>query len=143
MESSVRDRRIAAVIPLAALLAVLLSFWSLPFLALAWLLSRRKAPALVREVMLRVIDLFLSLLNLALAAGLVFAALDVVARDGEIERLALINRLLLSFLSVVLDIYGAVSLVFSSVRAWRGQLHDPKLSMGILQALRGRRQVAV
>lgn len=141
MESTLRDRRIAAVIPVVALLLSLATLWFLPLLILAYLVLRRTALPFARAVLLRVMDLFLSLILLALAFGAVIAGLDVVARDGEIELLSLINRLLMSGFSLAVDIYGAISLVFSGVRAWRGQLHAAKLSMGILEALRGNRQV--
>ena len=73
---------------------------------------------------------------------LVIASLNVVARDGGIELLSPINRVLKGLVSILAVVYGAISLGFTALHAWRGQMHDPKLSMGILKALRGRRQVA-
>ncbi|WP_207888077.1 hypothetical protein [Pseudomonas sp. 30_B] len=142
MESTLKDRRIAALVPVAAAVLAWSTYWALPLLLIAYLLVRHKAPALTREVLLRVLDLFLSLLLLALAAGAVIASLDVVARDGGIELLSLINRVLRGLVSILAVVYGAISLGFTAFRARRGQVHDPKLSMGILQALRGRRRVA-
>lgn len=138
MESTLKDRRIAALLPVAAGLLSWATYWAMPLLVFVYLLTRRKAPGLVREVFLRVIDLFISLLLLALALGAVIAGLEVVARDGGIELLSLVNRVLVELVSILAALYGIISLGFSAVRTWRGQLHDPKLSMGILQALRGR-----
>lgn len=142
MESTLKDRRIAVLVPLTAGVLAWSTYWALPLLVIAYLLVRRTELVLTREVLLRVLDLFLSLLLLVVAAGLVIASLNVVARDGGIELLSLINRVLKGLIPNLAVVYGAISLGFTAFHAWRGQLHDPKLSMGILKALRGRRQVA-
>ena len=142
MDSTARDRRIAAVIPIAVLLALEFSFWSVPLMVLAYFLLRRWQLPLSREVMLRVLDLFLSLALLMAAGALLIGALGVVARDGEIALLELICRALVVVFIVLASAYTITSLGFSVFHAWRGQLHDPKLSMGILQALRGRPRIA-
>lgn len=141
MESTLKDRRIAVLVTLAAGVLAWSTYWALPLLVIAYLLARRTELVLTREVLLRVLDLFLSLLLLAVAAGLVIASLNVVARDGGIDLLSLINRGLKGLVSILTVVYGAISLGFTAFHAWRGQTHDPKLSMGILKALRGRRQV--
>lgn len=142
MESTLKDRRIAVLVPLTAGVLAWSTYWALPLLVIAYLLVRRTELVLTREVLLRVLDLFLSLLLLVVAAGLVIASLNVVARDGGIELLSLINRVLKGLIPNLAVVYGAISLGFTAFHARRGQLHDPKLSMGILKALRGRRQVA-
>ncbi|WP_236173940.1 hypothetical protein [Pseudomonas pseudonitroreducens] len=138
MESTVRDRRIAAVVPIAALLAINLSGWMVLLLVLAYFLLRRWGLPLAREVTLRVLDLFLSLALLVAAASLLIGALGVVARDGEMAWLDLLCRALVVLFIVLVGAYAMLSLGFSAFRAWCGQLHDAKLSMGILAALRGR-----
>lgn len=142
MESTLKDRRIAVLVPLTAGVLAWSTYWAPPLLVIAYLLVRRTELVLTREVLLRVLDLFLSLLLLVVAAGLVIASLNVVARDGGIELLSLINRVLKGLIPNLAVVYGAISLGFTAFHAWRGQMHDPKLSMGILKALRGRRQVA-
>lgn len=118
MDSTVRDRRIAAVIPLATLPVIYVSLWVIPLLVLGYLLLGRRAPPLVR------------------------GSLGVVASDGEIKLWPQIKSVLVVVFSLLITGYVLVSSAFSVVRAWRGQLHDPKLSMGILQALRGRPRAA-
>ncbi len=141
MECTLKDRRVAALVPVTACVLAWSTYWALPLLVIAYLLVRRTALVLTREVLLRVLDLFLSLLLLAVAAGLVIASLNMVVRDGGIELLSLINRVLRGLVPILAVVYGALSLGFTAFHAWRGQVHDPKLSMGILKALRGRRQV--
>ncbi|PJI49580.1 MAG: hypothetical protein CTR55_09515 [Pseudomonas sp.] len=142
MESTARDRRIAVLIPVVSPLLLYVSFWSAPLLVLGYLLLRRRALPLAREVMLRVLDLLLSVLLFSVAAGLLIGSLGVVARDGEIELLELASRALIGLFGILVTVYAVISLGFSAFRAWHGQLHDPKLSMGVLQALRGRPRTA-
>jgi glucan phosphoethanolaminetransferase (alkaline phosphatase superfamily) len=143
MESTLKDRRIATLVPVATAVLVWSTYWAIPLLVIAYLVVRRQPLVLTREVLLRILDLFLSILILAVAVGLLISALDVVARDGEIQLLQLLNRILKILLVIGLAGYGYISLGFSAFRAWRGQLHNPKLSIGILQALRGRPKAAI
>ncbi|MDN6857448.1 hypothetical protein QO207_12705 [Pseudomonas sp. CAN2814] len=143
MESTLKDRRIATLVPVATAVLVWSTYWAIPLLVIAYLVVRRQPLVLTREVLLRILDLFLSILILAVAVGLLISALDVVARDGEIQLLQLLNRILKMLLVIGLAGYGYISLGFSAFRAWRGQLHNPKLSIGILQALRGRPKAAI
>ncbi len=142
MDSTVRDRRIAAAIPLVTLPVICVSLWFIPWLVLGYLLLGRRAPPLVREVTLRVLDLYLSLALIFVAVVLLIGSLGVVANDGEIKLWPQIKSVLVVVFSLLITGYVLVSSAFSVVRAWRGQLHDPKLSMGILQALRGRPRAA-
>lgn len=143
MDSTLRDRRSAAAAPLIyLLLSLLLPWWSLVLLVVAYLVLGRTSLVFTREVVLKMLDLNLSILLIALGIGAFIAGIEVVARDGGLQWLSLLNQLLVKLLSLLALVYLLLSLGFTGVRAWRGQLHTPKLSMGIIEALRGRRVAA-
>ncbi|MBB1520951.1 hypothetical protein [Aquipseudomonas guryensis] len=133
------DRWVAVATPVVLLaLSVLLKTWATWFLPAAlYFLYRRGGWAQARETALRLADLHLSLLVLAIPLGLLLGALGIVANDAGISRLPIVavSGLLIS----ALGIYVLVSYLFFSVKAYRGQLHSAKLNMGIIETLRGKR----
>lgn len=143
MESSVRERRTGALVAVGALVIGLSTLWSLPLLLLIYLLARKAMPLFVREVFLRTLDLYLSMGIFYGAGCLLVFAVGTVASDGDLRWLRVFNLGLAALVVVLPFGYGVVSQLFLAFHAWRGRLHDPKCSMGILQALRGRPRVTV
>lgn len=133
------DRWIAVATSIALLaLAILLNTWVTWFLpAVLYFVYRHCGWAQARETALRLADLHLSLLVLAIPLGLLLGALGIVANDAGISRLPIIG--VSGLLIIALGIYALISYLFFSVKAYKGQLHSAKLNMGILEALRGKR----
>ncbi|MDG9923534.1 MULTISPECIES: hypothetical protein [unclassified Pseudomonas] len=133
------DRRVATATPLLVLLLNYLIgvwlFWLLP--PLMYFFYRKRGWLLARELSLKLTDLHLSLLVLAVPLGLLLGALGIVANDAEMPRWPL--EILTNLLIIALGIYILISYVFFVVKAYKGQLHSPKLNMGIIEAMRGKR----
>ncbi|MHB9797268.1 hypothetical protein ACYCAX_05545 [Pseudomonas sp. MT3] len=83
MESTVRDRGIAAASPLIYLaLSLVLPWWSLVALVVAYIALCRTALILTRDVVLKMLDLLLSIVLISLGVGALVAGMQVVASDG-------------------------------------------------------------
>jgi hypothetical protein len=133
------DRRVATATPLLVLLLnYLIGVWLLWVLPpLMYFAYRKRGWSLARELSLKLTDLHLSLLVLAIPLGLLLGALGIVANDAEMPRWPL--EILTNLLIIVLGLYTLISYAFFVVKAYKGQLHSPKLNMEIIEAMRGKR----
>lgn len=137
--SSHTDRRVAIATPITLMVfGLLIDAWAIWFLpAVLYFIYRRRGWAQARETALRLADLHLSLLVLAIPAGLLLGSLVIVANDAGIGSWPV--KALSNLLIIALGLYTFISYIFSSVKAYKGQLHSAKLNMGIIEALRGKR----
>ncbi len=133
------DRWVAVATPIGLLaLGILLNTWATWFLpAVLYFVYRRCGWAQARETALRLADLHLSLLVLAIPLSLLLGALGIVANDAGFSRVPVIA--VSGLLIFTLGIYALVSYIFFSVKAYKGQQHSAKLNIGIIEALRGKR----
>ncbi|WP_152222015.1 hypothetical protein [Pseudomonas sp. SCB32] len=118
MESTVRDHRIAALIPIAVLAVSVATLWSLPFLMLAYLVLRPVMPLFVRAVFLCTLDLVLSLLLLAVAVWVLAWALVSVVGVGGGHWLSQFSLPLVLVLTFFICVYGVLHLVLAAYGAW-------------------------
>lgn len=137
------DRLAAALTPLG--LALALWFVGLPAtLAPAALcfLYRRLALPQAREVALRLFDLMLSLGIFAVLLVALQSALLLVCRDAGLRLPLLTDGLLLFLAGAALILYVLTCLALFSLRSLHNRAYRPALSLGIVEALRGRRASA-
>ena len=134
------DRLVAAITPPALVLGI----WFLGMPATLapvplYFLYRRLALPRAQLDALRIFDLLVSAWILGFVLGGTQAALLVVDRDaGGVLPLVSDGRLL--YLAVfALTLYLLVCLALFSIRSLQGRPYRPALSMGIFEALRGRR----
>lgn len=134
------DRLVAAITPPG--LALALWFLGLPATlapAALYFLYRRLGLPLAREIALRLFDLMVSLWIAAMLLGALQAALLVVCRDAGL-RVPLLSDGVLLFLAIIaLTTYALTCLALFGIRSLQGRPYRPALSMGIFEALRGKR----
>ncbi len=130
------DRLVAALTPPG----LALDLWCLGLPAslapaALYFLYRRLGLPQAREIALRLFDLMVSLW----IAGMLQAALLVVCRDAG-RRVPLLSDGVLLFLAIIaLTTYALTCLALFGIRSLQGRPYRPALSMGIFEALRGKR----
>lgn len=140
METNPRDRITATLTPAVVLATAYLSNWLSFFMpVILYFLFRKLALELSRSVALKVFDLSISMVIFGLAIGAIVGALRIVARDGGFTIPLVSDGLLVVGATLLAAVYCLASLLVLSVKAFQGKEHTPGLSMGIFEALRGKR----
>ncbi|MOA12253.1 hypothetical protein D3C78_1322310 [compost metagenome] len=141
MNTSTKDRTVAAATPFMVLVvSYLLAPWLLLLLPPAlYFIYRKLSLDLSKNTSLTIFDLIVSLMLLGLAAGAIIGSLLIVARDGEFTMPLISSGLLATTLSIVFGLYFLGSLIKLSLMSYQEKPYRPKLSMGIFEALRGKR----
>lgn len=141
MSTSTKDRATAVATPVVFLVAsyVLTPWLMLILLPFLYFMYRKLSLNLAKEVALRLFDLVISLILIFICIGLVIAALSIVARDGQLTIPLISDGSIISICSFFANIYLTGSCLLLSVKSFHVKKHMPKLSMGIFEALRGKR----
>jgi hypothetical protein len=118
----------------------LLAPWLLLLLPPAlYFIYRKLSLDLSKNTSLAIFDLIVSLVLIGLAAGAIIGSLLIVARDGEFTIPLISSGLLATTLTIVFGLYFLGSLIKLSLMSYQEKPYRPKLSMGIFEALRGKR----
>jgi len=118
----------------------LITPWLLPFLpAILYFIYKKLSLNLAKDTTLKAFDLIISLILISLATGLVIGSLLIVSRDGEFTIPLVSSGLLTNILIIVFGLYLIYSMLRLSITSFKGKIYNPKLSMGIFEALRGKR----
>lgn len=118
----------------------LLAPWLLLLLPPAlYFIYRKLSLDLSKNTSLAIFDLIVSLVLIGLAAGAIIGSLLIVARDGEFTIPLISSGLLATTLTIVFGLYFFGSLIKLSLMSYQEKPYRPKLSMGIFEALRGKR----
>lgn len=104
---------------------------------------RRLSMPLAKDCTLKLFDLTLSLMLIGLVLGGFLAALNLVARDGEMHIPLISDGLFVYVLGLLGAIYYTVCVLLLSIKTYQSKPYTAKLSMGIFEALRGKRTPAV
>lgn len=141
MNSTIKDRSTAAATPLLVLAAsYLLSPWLLPALpAILYFAYKKLSLELSKDTALITFDLIISLTLIGIAVGLIIGALLTVSRDGEFTIPLVSSGLLLTIFTIISGLYLLYSSLKLSIMSFKERSYRPKLSMGIFEALRGKR----
>jgi len=141
MNSTIKDRSTAAATPLLVLAAsYLLSPWLLPALpAILYFAYKKLSLELSKDTALITFDLIISLTLIGIAVGLIIGALLMVSRDGEFTIPLVSSGLLLTIFTIISGLYLLYSSLKLSIMSFKERSYRPKLSMGIFEALRGKR----
>ena len=141
MNSTTKDRNTAAATPLMLLAAsYLITPWLLPILpAILYFIYKRLSLNLAKDTTLKTFDLIISLILICLAVGLVIGSLQIASRDGDFTIPLISSGLLTNILVIIFGLYLIYSLLRLSITSFKGKIYNPKLSMGIFEALRGKR----
>ena len=142
MAPTKRDIWIAGLTPwliIVIFIAMKYVGWAAP-LVLYVIYHSLKQP-LAKEVCFKLFDLFLSLFLLSIFFGVIIGALLLVAKDGDFPIPGISDGLLKDLLLILLAAYMLFSLIKTNLLAFKGQTYQPKLSMGICEALRGKQAV--
>ena len=141
MNTSTKDRAAAAATPVMFLIAsYLLTSWLmlilLPFL---YFIYRKLGFNIAKDITLKIFDLVISLILIFLCIGAVIASLSIVARDWQFTIPFISSGSIITIFSIFTNIYVTVCCFIFSVKSFHEKTHTPKLSMGIFEALRGKR----
>ncbi len=141
MNNTVKDRSIAAATPFVVLVAAyLLSPWLLPVLPAAlYFIYKKLSLELSKDTALKAFDLIISMILLGLITGLVISSLLIVSRDGEFTIPFISSGLLINIFTITAGLYLIYSLLKLSIMSFKEKAYKPKLSLGIFEALRGKR----
>ncbi|MEX6504675.1 hypothetical protein [Pseudomonas zhanjiangensis] len=141
MNATMKDRNAAAATPLMVLAAsYLIAPWLLLLLPpVLYFIYKKLSLNLSKDTTLKTFDLILSIVLISLAAGLIIGSLLIVARDGEFTIPLISSGLLTNILIAIFGFYLTWSLIKLSIMSFKGKAYKPKLSMGIFEALRGKR----
>jgi hypothetical protein len=145
VDTSTKDRIVAAATPIVVLVAShALAPWLILLLPPAlYFIYRKISFGLSKATSLKYFDLVISLLLIGLGIGAVIGALSIVARDGEFTIPLVSSGLLTNILSIVATLYLVGSTIMLSIKTFKERPYTPKLSMGIFEALRGKRASSV
>lgn len=141
MNNTTKDRITAAATPLMVLAAsYLVAPWLLPVLpAILYFIYKKLSLNLAKDTTLKAFDLIISLILISIVIGLVIGSLLIVSRDGEFTIPLVSSGLLTNILIIIFGLYLIYSLLRLSITSFKGKTYNPKLSMGIFEALRGKR----
>lgn len=145
MNTSTKDRIAAAATPVMVLVvSYALAPWLILLLPPAlYFIYRKISFSLSKTTSLKFFDLVVSLLLIGLAIGAIIGSLSIVARDGEFTIPLISSGLLTTILSIGATLYLAGSSIMLSIKSFKEKSYTPKLSMGIFEALRGKRVSSV
>jgi len=141
VDISKKDRIVAAATPIMVLA---ISYALAPWLTLLlppvlYLIYRKISFSLSKTTSLKLFDLVVSLHLIGLGIGAVIGSLSIVARDGELTIPFVSSGLLTTILSIISSLYLMGSSIILSIKSFKEKPYTPKLSMGIFEALRGKR----
>lgn len=140
MQSTDNDHLLAVLTPGAFICASFIMTWPLIFLMpLLYFVYRKLALPQAKDSTLKVFDLTVSLLLIGMVAGGFLAGLTIVARDGELTIPGISDGLIGTALSLLGFVYYLGCLLLLSIKTYQRKPYTPKLSMGIFEALRGKR----
>jgi len=141
VKNTIKDRTTAAATPLVVLIAAyLLSPWLLPVLpAVLYFIYKKLSLELSKDTALKAFDLIISMILLGLVAGLFISSLLIVSRDGEFTIPFISSGLLINIFAITAGLYLIYSLLKLIIMSFKEKTYKPKLSMGIFEALRGKR----
>lgn len=141
MYTSTKDRAAAVATPVMFLIAsyILTPWLMLIVLPLLYFVYTKLGFNLAKDITLKIFDLVISLILIVLCVGAVIASLSIVARDGQFNIPFVSNGSIITICSILTNIYVTVCCLIFSVKSFHEKTHTPKLSMGIFEALRGKR----
>ncbi|WP_415754332.1 hypothetical protein [Pseudomonas leptonychotis] len=141
MNSTIKDRSTAAATPLLVLAAsYLLSPRLLPALpAILYFAYKKLSLELSKDTALITFDLIISLTLIGIAVGLIIDALLMISRDGEFTIALVSSGSLLTIFTIISGLCLLYSSLKLSIMSFKERSYRPKLSMGIFEALRGKR----
>ncbi|MBM7060053.1 hypothetical protein JQX08_04980 [Pseudomonas sp. UL073] len=135
-----KDRLVAVATPAAIIAATYLSGWfTLLLPAGLYFIYKKCSLDLSKNVALKIFDLIISIAILIVVIAIIVGALRIVARDGEFTIPFISSDLLVPVVSSILAGYCMASFFVTGVKALKGKEHKPALSLGIFEALRGKR----
>ena len=145
MDTSTKDRIVAAATPVMVLAAsYALAPWLILLLPPAlYFIYRKISFSLSKTTSLKFFDLVVSLILIGLGLGAVIGSLSIVARDGEFTIPLVSSGLLTNILSIIATLYLVGSSIMLSIKSFKEKPYTPKLSMGIFEAMRGKRTSSV
>ncbi|WP_147171795.1 hypothetical protein [Pseudomonas sp. SJZ079] len=145
MDTSTKDRLTAAATPVMVLVvSYALTPWLILLLPpMLYYIYRKISFSLSKDTTLKFFDLVFSIFLIALGVGAIIGALLIVARDGEFTIPLVSSGLLKTIFSISAAFYLVGSSIMLSIKSFKEQPYTPKLSMGIFEALRGKRVSSV
>lgn len=137
------DHTLAVISPGLLLAFSVFSSWGAFFLTpLLYFIYRHYTLQIAKDTTLKLFDLNVSLVLIAAVLGALLAGLQVVARDGEFTIPLVSSGILMLVLVVVAGVYYLGCVVMLTIRTYQCRPYTPVLSMGMFEALRGKRAVS-
>lgn len=144
MDTHKRDHILAIATPILVLASSFISPWLLFFLpVILYFTFKKLALDEAKIISLRMFDLNVSLAIFAVFFGLIGASIKIVGRDGGFSVPFISSGLFVTVISISLGCYWLFTCIMFSLRSYQKKEHKPKLSMGMFEALRGKRVSSV
>lgn len=134
------DHAFAVITPGLLLAFSYFSSWGAFFLTpLLYFIYRHYTLQCAKDTTLKLFDLSVSIVLIAAVLAAFLAGLQVVARDGEFTIPLVSSGILIYVLVILSGVYYLGCVAMLTLRTYQHRPYTPKLSMGIFEALRGKR----